>query len=139
MFLQHEIFFSLNITIVRARMHNYSQSYFFSTLVSISSTDGSVSCNSLGKTLLTDTFNSRLKKRCLECGIRYLSSHEIRFSNCTMLLDNKVDIRDVQYAMGHTEQRMTEHYYRPTYDKPANIFISQIFEQQGELRATTEN
>lgn len=92
-----------------------------------------------GKTLLTDTFNRRLKKRCLECGIRYLSSHKIRFSNCTMLLDNKVDIRDVQYAMGHTEQRMTEHYYRPTYDKPANIFISQIFEQRGELRATTEN
>lgn len=38
------------------------------------------------KPLLTDSFNARLKKRTAECGVRYLSSHKIRFSNCTVLL-----------------------------------------------------
>ena len=79
-----------------------------------------------GKPLLTDSFNARLKKRCTECGIRYLSSHKIRFSNCTKLLESGVDIRDVQYAMGHTEQRMTEHYNRPNTPKLANTQISQL-------------
>ena len=79
-----------------------------------------------GKPLLTDSFNARLKKRCTECGIRYLSSHKIRFSNCTMLLEKGVDIRDVQYAMGHTEQRMTEHYNRPNTCKSANPMISMV-------------
>lgn len=79
-----------------------------------------------GKPLLTDSFNARLKKRCNECGVRYLSSHKIRFSNCTTLLENGVDIRDVQYAMGHTEQRMTEHYNRPNTSKRANTDISRV-------------
>lgn len=81
------------------------------------------------KPLLTDSFNARLKKRCKECGVRYLSSHEIRFSNCTTLLENGVDIRDVQYAMGHTEQRMTEHYNRPNTYKVANSHISVVLTQ----------
>ena len=79
-----------------------------------------------GKPLLTDSFNARLKKRCKECGVRYLSSHKIRFSNCTTLLENGVDIREVQYAMGHTEQRMTEHYNRPCPNKAANPMISTV-------------
>ena len=82
-----------------------------------------------GKPLLTDSFNTRLKKRCNECGIRYLSSHKIRFSNCTMLLEKGVEIRDVQYAMGHTEQRMTEHYNRPNTFKAANPRISVVLTQ----------
>jgi len=76
--------------------------------------------------LNTDSFNARLKTRCNQCGIRYLSSHKIRFSNCTMLLENGMDIRDVQYAMGHTEQKMTEHYYRPDCTKVAKPVISTI-------------
>lgn len=78
------------------------------------------------KVLNTDSFNARLKKRCKECGVRYLSSHKIRFSNCTTLLENGVDIREVQYAMGHTEQRMTEHYNRPCPNKAANPMISTV-------------
>ena len=61
-----------------------------------------------------------------ECGVRYLSSHKIRFSNCTMLLENGHPIRDVQYAMGHTDQRMTEHYNRPNTYKLANTEISRL-------------
>jgi len=82
-----------------------------------------------GKPILTDSFNARLKKRCKECGVRYLSSHKIRFSNCTMLLEKGVEIRDVQYAMGHTEQRMTEHYNRPNTFKAANPRISVVLTQ----------
>lgn len=77
------------------------------------------------KPLLTDSFNARLKKRTGECGVRYLSSHKIRFSNCTMLLKT-MNIRDVQYAMGHTEQRMTEYYNRPCEDETVNNSISLI-------------
>ena len=58
--------------------------------------------------------------------VLYLSSHKIRFSNCTTLLENGVDIREVQYAMGHTEQRMTEHYNRPCPNKAANPMISMV-------------
>lgn len=78
------------------------------------------------KVLNTDSFNARLKKRCNECGVRYLSSHKIRFSNCTTLLESGLSIRDVQYAMGHTDQRMTEHYYRPSVKKKANPVISTL-------------
>lgn len=92
-------------------------------------TDGKYILEKDGKPLLTDSFNVRLKKRCSECGIRYLSSHKIRFSNCTMLLEKGVDIRDVQYAMGHTEQRMTEHYNRPNTYKAANPHISLVLTQ----------
>ena len=81
-----------------------------------------------GKTLTTDSFNARLKKRTSECGVRYLSSHKIRFSNCTILLKT-MNIRDVQYVMGHTEQRMTEHYNRPIDDGAVNPTISVILTQ----------
>lgn len=78
------------------------------------------------KPLNTDSFNTRLKKRCSECGIKYLSSHKIRFSNCTMLFDSGMNIRDIQISMGHTEQRMTEHYNRPNYEQRANAAISDV-------------
>lgn len=80
------------------------------------------------KPLLTDSFNARLKKRTAECGVRYLSSHKIRFSNCTVLLKT-MNIRDVQYAMGHVDQRMTEYYNRPIEDEAVNPTISVILTQ----------
>lgn len=43
-----------------------------------------------------------------------------------MLLENGLPIRDVQYAMGHTDQRMTELYYRPSVKKKANPVISTL-------------
>lgn len=98
--------------------------------------DGEYILEKEGKPLLTDSFNTRLKKRCNECGIRYLSSHKIRFSNCTMLLEKGVEIRDVQYAMGHTEQRMTEYYNRPNTFKAANPRISVVLTQGCDKRVT---
>lgn len=46
-----------------------------------------------------------------------------------MILEKGVEIRDVQYAMGHTEQRMTEYYNRPNTFKAANPRISVVLTQ----------
>lgn len=46
-----------------------------------------------------------------------------------MLLEKGVEIRDVQYAMGHVDQRMTEYYNRPIEDEAVNPTISVILTQ----------
>lgn len=89
--------------------------------------DGTYILEKDGKPLLTDSFNRRLKQRCDECGIRYLSSHKIRFANCTMLLDKDIAIRAVQKDMGHTSIEMTEHYYREHENRKANDEITNAF------------
>lgn len=65
-----------------------------------------------GKPLCTCTFNRRLKKYCIEIGIRYLSSHKIRFSTASILHKNGVSDTELQNMLGHSTLAMTQYYLK---------------------------
>lgn len=62
------------------------------------------------KPLSTCTFNRRLRKYCEELGIKYRSSHKIRFSTASILYANGVSDTELQGMLGHSTLAMT-HYY----------------------------
>ncbi|MCR4617042.1 MAG: site-specific integrase [Lachnospiraceae bacterium] len=57
-------------------------------------------------------FNEHLREFCTAAGVKYYSSHKIRFYGCTELLDAGVPARTVQKIMGHKYASTTEHYDR---------------------------
>lgn len=69
--------------------------------------------NSSGKMpISTNRFNGSLKSFCEKAGVRYLSSHKIRFYGATELFNAGVDPEQIRRIMGHTTLAMTEHYNR---------------------------
>lgn len=80
------------------------------------------------KPLCTSTFNRRLKKYCEELGIKYRSSHKIRFSNASILHNNGISDTELQNMLGHSTLTMTQHYLRnitstmKTQEKVQSIF-----------------
>ena len=73
--------------------------------------------NQKGTTIKTNKFNEHLKKYCTACGIRYLSSHKIRFYAVTEQAKLGKDILEIQYNSGHKNRETTEHYIRPNQRK----------------------
>ena len=65
-----------------------------------------------GKQLLTDTFNEELRKVCNNLGIKYRSSHQIRFTVATLLYSNGVPINELSNLLGHADTAITWHYIR---------------------------
>lgn len=70
-----------------------------------------------GKPLATCTFNRRLKKCCEELGIKYRSSHKIRFSTSSIMYKNGVSAPELQNMLGHSTLAMTTHYLRNIISK----------------------
>ncbi len=69
--------------------------------------------NSAGeKPITSQHFNERLCKFCKRAGIRYFSSHKIRFFGATQMFDEGVDPEQIRRMLGHTTLTMTEHYNR---------------------------
>lgn len=64
------------------------------------------------KPFTTSTFNRRLKKQCKILGIKYCSSHGIRFSVASILYKNGMEPTELQKILGHTTLAMTLHYLR---------------------------
>ena len=62
--------------------------------------------------LTTVTFNRRLKKYCNALGIKYRSSHDLRFSVASILFKNGVTVPEIQEIIGHTTDSMTHHYLK---------------------------
>lgn len=65
-----------------------------------------------GKQLRGDAFNRELKKVCTALGIKYRSSHQIRFTVATMLYENNVPITQLSLLLGHSDTNTTWHYIR---------------------------
>ena len=65
-----------------------------------------------GKAMTTDRFNRKLKKYCEECGIKYHSSHKIRFYNASSAYLNGTNLSVISKLMGHSEVATTLHYLR---------------------------
>ena len=66
-----------------------------------------------GTPLRTNRFNEKLKVYCQAAGIRYLSSHKIRFYAITAQTEAGMDLATIQYNSGHKSPQMTYHYMRP--------------------------
>ena len=64
------------------------------------------------KPFATSTLNRRLKKQCKILGIKYCSSHGIRFSVASILYKNGMEPTELQKMLGHTTLAMTLHYLR---------------------------
>lgn len=74
-----------------------------------------------GTVMTTDRFNRRLKKYCEECGIKYHSSHKIRFYNASLAYTNGTNLTVISKLMGHSQVATTLHYLRDIDDKNSNI------------------
>lgn len=59
-----------------------------------------------------NTFNTRLKTYCKECGVTYRSSHKIRFCGASILYEMGVSLTELKELLGHTNIQMTLHYLR---------------------------
>ena len=66
-----------------------------------------------GTPLRTNRFNEKLRAYCQAAGIRYLSSHKIRFYSITAQTEAGMDLATIQYNSGHKSPQMTYHYMRP--------------------------
>lgn len=70
-----------------------------------------------GEHLYVDTFNERLKTYCEECGIKYHSSHKIRFCTASSMIELGMPITQVQEYLGHADVKMTYNYIRDVVQK----------------------
>ncbi|SFC42005.1 tyrosine-type recombinase/integrase [Butyrivibrio sp. YAB3001] len=68
--------------------------------------------NQAGTTVKTNKFNEYLKKYCEACGVRYLSSHKIRFYAVTEQAKAGMDLLTIQHNSGHRCKSTTLHYMR---------------------------
>ncbi|MCR4685243.1 MAG: site-specific integrase, partial [Lachnospiraceae bacterium] len=62
--------------------------------------------------IYTNRFNENLKKICKQAGVKYFSSHGIRFHNISALYDAGINEKEIQRLSGHTTSEMTRHYNR---------------------------
>ena len=64
-----------------------------------------------GNLMKYDSINLRLQSICKELGIPFRTTHKIRKTYGSILLDNGVDTRFVMQQMGHNDISCTENYY----------------------------
>lgn len=72
-----------------------------------------------GKVLNVDAYNHCLKAITKRLGIKYLSSHKIRFWAVTNMFENGIDEKLIQKSSGHDNARMTRYYNRCRKPKTA--------------------
>ena len=65
-----------------------------------------------GHPLDTTQFNRWLKRCCSAARVEYLSSHKIRFTTVTMMIDSGVSLGKAQKMAGHARTSTTEGYVR---------------------------
>lgn len=80
------------------------------------------------KPIIGDTFNEHLKRTCNKLNIPYRSSHQIRFTSATMMLEGGISVNQISTFLGHSNTQTTFHYIRQrkadqkTADLMQNIF-----------------
>ena len=79
------------------------------------------------KPISTNNINEHLKKYCEAIGIRYRSTHKIRFYACSNLYDNNVDENTIRYYMGHSTIGMTRHYDRRKAKRLSEDKVNSLF------------
>ncbi len=73
--------------------------------------------------IYTNRFNENIKKLCKVAGVKYFSSHGIRFHNISLMFDAGISEKEIQRLSGHTTVNMTRHYNKSisTDDESAKI------------------
>lgn len=66
--------------------------------------------NTLKTPIRTHRFNDNLKRICEKAGVKYFSSHGIRFHNISAMYDAGISEKEIQRMSGHTTSAMTRHY-----------------------------
>lgn len=76
--------------------------------------DSKYICTNKGgeNSIYTNRFNEKLKSFCEGAGIRYLSSHKIRFYAVSQMYDMGVDEKVIMALAGHSNVSTTRHYNR---------------------------
>ncbi|MBE5849884.1 MAG: hypothetical protein E7298_06970 [Lachnospiraceae bacterium] len=72
--------------------------------------------NTGNEPIYTNRFNENLKKVCQKAGVKYFSSHGIRFHNISAMYDAGVSEKEIQRLSGHTTTDMTRHYNKMISD-----------------------
>lgn len=65
-----------------------------------------------GRQLNPNTFNRHLKKACIAARVKYRPSHQIRFTNASIIYRNGVEVEELSSMMGHTNTQTTFRYLR---------------------------
>ena len=65
-----------------------------------------------GRQLNPTTFNRHLKKACNAVGVKYRPSHQIRFTNASIVHNNGVKVEELSSMMGHSNTQTTFRYLR---------------------------
>ena len=71
-------------------------------------------------------FNDNLKRVCKTVGVRYFSSHGIRFHTISAMYDAGVNEKEIQRLSGHTTARMTQHYNKTITNAREDEKIRQV-------------
>lgn len=71
--------------------------------------------------LIPNTFNEELQRICETLGIKYRSSHQIRFTVAALLYDEGVSITKISSLLGHADTATTWHYIRKNSPDEATI------------------
>ena len=75
-----------------------------------------------GRQLSGDAFNRHLRKVCDALGIKYRSSHQIRFTVATMLFESgQIPLTQLSLMLGHSNVSTSWHYIRQS--KPDNVTV----------------
>lgn len=60
-------------------------------------------------------------------GIRYRSSHKIRFYACSSMYEYNLPEREIQYRMGHSSVEQTRKYNRSKNSKLDSQVVNDLF------------
>lgn len=94
-----------------------------------------VCCDSLGKVVRADNFDTWWRRWRVEQGFEDLKFHELRHTQATQLLANGVDIKTVQTRMGHASPSITLAWYAhaiPSNDHDAAEMLDGLFSGRAE-------
>lgn len=83
------------------------------TIPMIAKTSEYIFPNRHGKPMSYNTFHNKYKSFLQECGVKYLSPHACRHTYATQLVNQNVNLRVIQTALGHSSTTVTERYTHP--------------------------
>lgn len=83
------------------------------TLPDIPHTSQYIFPNRHGEPMSYNTFHNKYAAYLKECGVPYLSPHACRHTYATQLVNQNVNLRVIQTALGHSSSTVTERYTHP--------------------------
>ena len=84
-------------------------------------------CN--GEPITSITFNRHLKRACEALNITYRSSHQIRFTSATNMIEAGIPVNQVSYDLGHSDVKTTFTYIRQRkMDNSSKALVAQVLD-----------